>query len=104
MVEKNDYERFRKLRKKVMDGIKKALDEDGHCKSYEGAFEVKTCFPNYFDDEESTQGAEFYVITLHCYVLGYARHYKWSGKTFAEALEKAEREIESWLQEDIVDG
>lgn len=99
MVDKVDYERFQNLRRKVMDGIAKALKEDGYCKSYEGAFEVTTCFPNYFDDETATSGAEFYAITLHCYVIGPSRHYEWNGKTFAQALDKAELEIESWLEE-----
>ena len=94
-----DYERFQKLRKKVMDGIADALKEDNGCKSYEGTFEVIADFPNYFDDENATRGAEGYVIRLHCYVLGPSRHYEWHGKTFAEAITKAEHDIDSWMQE-----
>jgi len=89
--------RFHALRKKVMDAVKEQLEYDGHCKSYEGAFEVTVCYPNYFEDENASQGPAYYVITLHCYVLGPHRHYDWHGKTFAEALRKAEDEINSWL-------
>ena len=99
MATKQEYERFQKLRQKVMRGIAKALEEDCGCKSYEGCFEITTCFPNYFDDERGEKEAEFYVITLHCYVLGSARHYEWNGNTFSKALDKAEKEIESWLTE-----
>lgn len=94
-----DYERFQKLRKKVMDGIAEALREDNGCKSYEGAFEIIADFPTYFDDENATRGAEGYTIKLHCYVLGPGRHYEWCGKTFAEAITKAEQDIDSWMQE-----
>ena len=93
----NEKVRFDALRKLVMDAIRKELEIDCHCKSYEGAFEWLTCYPNYFDDPEAKEGPNFYVLTLHCYVLGPSRHYEWRGKTRGEVLDKAEKEIKSWL-------
>ena len=100
-MSKAEHERFQALRKKVMDSVRWELTQnDGYCKSYEGAFELIVGYPNYFEDEEATQGPDSYCIRLHCYVLGPARHYDWFGKTFGEALTKAEREIASWIEED----
>ena len=95
---KAENERFRILRKNVMEAVKYRLD-DGF-KSYEGTFEVVVCYPNYFEDESGEQSPCYYKITLHCYVLGPHRHYDWGGSTFGEALAKAEKEIYSWLNEE----
>ena len=70
-----ELERFYRLRRKVMKAIRQQLEYDPHCKSYEGAFEWTVCYPNYFDDETGTQKPAAYILTLHCYVLGPARHY-----------------------------
>lgn len=96
---KSEHARFRCLRQKVMAAIGEQLEIDGHCKSYEGTFEWTVCYPNYFDDENGTSAPEYYVLTLHCYVLGYGRHYDWRGKTVTKVLDKAEKEINSWLGE-----
>ena len=93
----NTKVRFDALRKKVMAAIAKELAIDPYCKSYEGTFEWTTCYPNYFDDENGEEAPNFYVLTLHCYVLGPARHYRWEGRTREEVLYRAERDIESWL-------
>lgn len=97
---KAEYERFVALRKKVMAAIKRELEIDCSCKSYEGTFEWKICYPDYFEDEEGVLAPDHYVLTLHCYVLGPARHYEWRGRTATKVLDKAEREIESWLGEE----
>ena len=97
MVELYTKARFDALRKKVMAAIEEQLACDSHCKSYEGTFEWTTCYPNYFDDEKGIAGPNLYVLELHCYVLGPARHYRWTGKTRSEVLDKAEKEIGSWL-------
>jgi hypothetical protein len=97
MAENSTKYRFDALRQRVMQAIKKELETDGHCKSYEGTFEWTTCYPNYFDDPNGKAAPCFYVLELHCYVLGPARHYRWDGKTRAEVLDKAEEEINSWL-------
>ena len=98
---KAEHERFKALRKKVMDAVGWELTEnDGYGKSYEGAFELIVVYPNYYEDYDATQGPESYCIRLHCYVLGPSRHYDWFGKTFGEALSKAEKEILSWIKKE----
>lgn len=93
-----EMQRFLNLRKKLFDAIRRELEEDCCCKSYEGAFEITQCFPNYFDDEYGNREGMLYVIELHCYVIGPHRHYRWDGHTFDVALGKAERQISSWLR------
>lgn len=94
---KKDKVRFDALRKLVAEAIRKELEIDFHCKSYEGTFEWTVCYPNYFEDNDGTAEPNYYILTLHCYVLGPARHYEWRGETKAEVLDKAEREIKLWL-------
>ena len=96
-LRKTDRERFDDLRQLVMKAIARELEEDPYCKSYEGAFEWTTCYPNYFDDPDGKAAPESYVLTLHCYILGPSRHYDWIGRTRSEVLDKAEKEIMSWL-------
>lgn len=94
------YKRFLALRRKVMAGIKKALAIDCTCKSYEGFMELVIEFSDYFEMGESEEDApNQYVIRLHCYVLGPARHYEWRGRTLDEALDAAEKEISMWIAE-----
>lgn len=88
---KADKERFAALRVKVAEMIRK---------EYEGTWEITTEYPNYYEDETGTQPPKWCCITLHCYVLGPARHYDWDGKTFSEALAKAEREIDEMRGDD----
>ena len=42
---KTAADRFRKLRKEVMAAIRRQLEDDAGCKSYEGAFEWLTGYP-----------------------------------------------------------
>ena len=97
-MSREEQSRFKALRKAVMDAIAEELREDGHCKSYEGAFELIVGYPNFFEDEAATSGPDSCCIRLHCYVLGPSRHYDWIGKTFSEALDKAEKEVKSWIE------
>ena len=90
----NEKARFDALRKMVMDAIAEDCEWG---KSYEGAFEWVVCYPDYWDDPEAKKGPDLYVLKLHCYLLGPARHYEWDGETRTEALDKAEKEIKSWL-------
>lgn len=98
MAELKPIERFKRLRKLVMKAISEIDLSDG-CKSYEGTFEWTVCYPNYFGDETGDSGACFFVLVLHCYVLGPGRHYEWTGKTMDEALKKAEKDICRWIGE-----
>jgi len=93
MIPQTELDRFYALRQFVFDNIKRELEIDSHCKSYEGAMAIQ--FPDYFDGRM----CEPWAITLDCYVFGPSRHYRWEGDTFLEALEKAEKEIKSWEHE-----
>ncbi len=93
-----DYERFTALRKKVMSAIEEQLKIDDGCKSYEGTFEWTVEYPNYFEDPDATLPPSFYSLTLHCYVLGPARHYDWTGDSISKVLDKAEKTINGWLE------
>lgn len=79
--------RFLALRSDLFEAIERALKQDSHCKGYEGQLAIH--WPNYFDDG--------YTITLDCCVVGPSRHYAWSGKSFSEALDKADEDIRSWI-------
>jgi hypothetical protein len=92
--------RFDELRKLVMTALDDMFEDDYCGKSYEGAFNWITCYPNYYEDPKGKLAPNRYILELHCYLLGPARHYSWEGKTRSEALEKAEKEIKSWLHEE----
>ena len=98
-----EKEKFLRLRSMVGNYIEEYLKDDCGHKSYEGTWELTVCYPSYFDDETFQAGPEVYVVVLHCYVLGPGRHYDWHGKSWLEALEKAEADISSWV-EDLVDS
>jgi hypothetical protein len=82
------FEDFLALRNDIFDRIRAALEEDSHCKSYEGAMRI--AFPSYFEGGSRVQ------IELDCYVLGPNRHYRWAGADLAEAVSKAYRDLRSW--------
>lgn len=94
MSEANDFDalvkRFLTLRADLFAAIRHSLEQDGHCKSYEGRLAMQ--WPHYFEEE--------YTITLDCYVIGPSRHYYWTGKDFTEALDNAEKDIRAWIQEE----
>lgn len=85
-----EYSRFLDLRDALHEEIRACLALDGHCKSYEGTFEI--VFPAVFDGSE-------WRINLHCYVVGPSRHYEWSGDTFVSAFEKCEVDVREWIKE-----
>lgn len=96
----DDWARFVRLRAELFHEIAKSLAEDGHCKSYEGAFVVN--LPNYFEERAANDSFGWlsggaWTIELHCYLIGPQRHYRWEGKSFAEALHKAEVDLRAWF-------
>ena len=82
--------RFEQLRKELFDAIDYSIKMDGHHKSYEGR--LSWIWPHRFTDE--------YQIDLACYVIGPNRGYTWTGKSFAECLDQAEKDIRKWIKED----
>lgn len=102
MITQPEIIRFSLLRARVFSGIRKCFEDGGGGKSYEGTFEI--VLPNWYH-VNSPRAAEFYgsppwVLRLHCYAFGPNRHYEWPGKTFAECLELAERDVTNWEQDD----
>ena len=95
-----EYKRFLALRRRVMQAIRRQLEVDSTCKSYEGAFEILVSYPDYFDWEYDNKPDEpkFYLIHLDCYVLGPGRHYEWRGRTLKNALDHAEKDINQWIR------
>lgn len=92
-------QRFYALRKRVLDAIASML-EDGsgeHHKSYEGAMELRLEWPEFFVPNPYTAEPEATVV-LHCYLLGPGRHFEWHDTTLQAALDRAERDIEEWMQ------
>lgn len=94
------WERFFKMRAFLFEQIRKALEEDGHCKSYEGHLTVGFTFRNYFAAETSAEPCDGVVVKLHCYVFGPARHYEWQGKTLDDALNKVAEDFKKWARDD----
>lgn len=90
-----DIQRLKGLRHKLFEAIRKALEIDGHCKSYEGEFRIS--LPNYFEERDGETNR--YVLSLDCYVVGPSRHYTWSGSSLSEAISKAEGNINGWINE-----
>lgn len=96
-----NWNKFFTLRKRVFDAIKRIVEDpedDGHHKSYEGAMEVEFSFGDYFTSEDE-RTLDCVGIKFHCYLLIDGRHEEWWGKTFEEALDKAEAGINRILEE-----
>jgi hypothetical protein len=89
-------DKVEELRQLVFAEIKKCLEEDGHCKSYEGRVEL--IYPNYFEDQDT------YLLELHCYLIGPTRRYEWRGKSFDECAEKAIADVKLWTTEEWKDA
>ena len=91
-----DLTEFLRLREKIFECLRHCLEEDDHCKSYEGALSVEYILPNYFEKKVKTPS---WNIHLDCYLIGPERHYDWQGKTFEDVLAKATKDIECWIKE-----
>ena len=95
-----NWQRFFDLRRKVFKAIERIVtdpDHDGFHKSYEGAMDVTFCFDNYFEANDVTD-VSFVKIELHCYLMVNGRHEAWTGSTFADALDKAEKAIDELIR------
>ena len=94
-----EYKRFLALRRRVIQAIRRELEQYSYCKSYEGTFEILVSYPDYFDweDDNNPDQPNFFLIRMHCYVLGPGRHYEWRGRTLKNALDKAEKDINQWI-------
>lgn len=97
---KNEKALFAYLRAKVGSYINECLEDDQGHKSYEGTWELTVSYPSYFESDDFTSPPESFTVQLHCYLLGPARHYKWSGRTWEKALVNAKKDIETWIEGD----
>ncbi|MEM8973629.1 MAG: hypothetical protein AAGD43_16345 [Pseudomonadota bacterium] len=85
--------RVARLHELLKWGTRKALEEDGGHKSSECYMQVGLCLPALFDDDQST----YWQVHCYSYVLGPdGRNYAWRGRTFDEAIGKAEEAINKW--------
>ena len=91
MTTKEKFDNCRATLWRLLSGY----DWETGCKSYEGAIEINHYYPRYWDSPDSLPEPESVTIRLHCYVLGPARHYEFSGKTLNEACES----FDAWLSE-----
>lgn len=96
----NDDKRLIAYRKAVFAAIKKQLEIDSHCKSYEGAITISKGYPNYFEQDKKPE----YCLHLACYVLGPTRGYDYFGKTIDECLDKAEADLKKWNTNDLTEA
>lgn len=92
MINNEDLKEFLRIRKEIFEYIEEELKEDGHCKHYEGAMEMRIYFPNYFEKSDVPK----YCIDLHCYLIGTKRHYRYSGLTIRECLDNLARDLILW--------
>ena len=102
MIDKT-WERFLALRDKILGFIDRKYKSGEWIKMFEGRMKITFEFPIYTDDPQGTAIPEV-NIHLDCYVIGPARHYDWVGKTFEIALDKAGKDIDSWILEDECDN
>lgn len=91
---------FDKLRRSTAQCIKAILDAGEPGKMYEGTWEILCSYLDAFEDPDCTSGPVYWEIHLHCYLLGPARHYEWSGETFEEALVKCQADVLEWIAEE----
>lgn len=94
-----DMNRFYALRRRVFEAIDRIRAEGESGKSYEGLFEIHFDFEECHGVGSTKDEPDDVEIKLHCYLLGPYRHYSWHGKTFAEALDHAEAQIDVWIRE-----
>lgn len=90
-MNETEFNKFLSLRQRTFAMIKSMLDEDGHCKHYEGTFTLKTQYPNFFEKSD-TPTCELHMA---CYLLSRGRQESWDGDTWDEVLEK----FEDWIKE-----
>ncbi len=89
-MQSDEMLRLAVLQQRVFRCIEDELRDDGHHKSYEGAWDVTFSLPNFFERDKRPE----LTVTLHCYVIALnGRHHTWTGDTLAEAIAKAEHEL-----------
>ena len=93
VITQEEIVKLQLLQKRVFKQIKKCLEGSSTYKSYEGQFSI--VFPNYFKEEEDT---DRFILKLDLYIFGPCRHYSWDGNSLMEAIDKAEKDIDEWIE------
>ena len=99
-IDEKTLSRFNALRKMVDEAIEHAWAQGEPGKSYEGAWEVTCEFPS-TDEGGAEKDATYWMIVLHCYLIGPNRHYSWKGKTLEQALDECSRDVEMWCRAEM---
>jgi len=105
-----DLKRFLALRLRLFLYLDEMVWRGDSGKVYEGTFEI--IFPSYWHDRNvktfslirSDQNSNVWGLKLHCYLLGPARHYQWFDSNLSCAIDKAKKDIEAWIAEDIAEN
>ena len=95
-IKEEDWNRFLRLRERLFKAIKESLEIDGHCKSYEGRFDIEVSLPNYFEEGEREP---LWCLHLACYLIGPRRGEDWYGDSFHSILKSAEKDLINWLDD-----
>lgn len=83
--------RLAALQQRVFRCIEDELRRDPYHKSYEGRIEATMELPDIFSSDRTPS----WTVSLSCYVLPIdGRHRSWCARTLAEAIAKAEQDIE----------
>lgn len=90
-----EWNAFFALRQRVFDEVKKAAG--GKRRPSDGWLQVAREFPGYFSDEKDV----LWRITMNVYSIGDPEIcYTYTGKSFAEALDKAAKDIDEMLADE----
>lgn len=89
------FARLYVLRAKVDHAVECEWARGEPGKSYEGAWELCIEYPS-TDEGGAKMPPCFWEITMHSYLIGPDRHYKWRGKTFEEAVTKCWKDVDLW--------
>ena len=95
MISFEETFRLVRIRERIRNATYHELKKDGHHKSSEGAMSISFNLPAIFGDEEP-----YWAVEAYSYVLcDEGRSKTWIGKTPAEAIAKAEDDVEKWCFE-----
>lgn len=95
LTPRDEFQRLSKYRTDLFAEIKRAMEIYGHWKSYEGEIAVRMPGAN-------ASPLSDWVLVVLCYVASddeTGSRYEYRGKTLAECLEQAERDLAAWRQE-----
>lgn len=77
------------LRERLFAAIDRAIERDGHHKSYEGTLEL--LMPCRFGGK--------WTIELHCYVIGPWRHSEWHNEDLGKLVAEVRETVDDWIAE-----